>query len=506
MADNTTTILSGGVSTTVQQDYSVTDLAPNNYLTIIWKNSAGEQFDNLDINETEANQFTNDLNNAIEQGISNGKVSYAGSKKYVNVESVAKYLAQNVIKSSSKRTVVNALIGLASGDEKNLTNSVKSLCINVFGNIADKVAKNFGFSDPFEVFSSFAGENTIEFFSELGNKAKDYIDEATSKFRKKKQEETQTQSVTTSTTEESTVKTTKKYIGFVFGLTTSDTESYEILIPRKKVEDGSDYTTHLLPQRFKKDFSVILTNKVLTSNYDKEIEIDNIESVKNKLIEIANSRILFDIYIRLSTGKCYKRSNVYFSSISFTKDENSGNNYTCSFTVEPIESFKSKVYVSNRKYFPTASKTSGTGTGKKSGSSGNKSNTGGSSGSGKNGPIVVDWIDHSGVLQQQSFSTVREAIDYANKVNCFLLEIPDANPPYQLKSKSGCVSVYLPNKKKYQTVLRQDAHKGSKTFNEDPKKYYLNDGTRAGQSYFVRIDSQGYVDVGLGVRKYKVLK
>lgn len=378
MADNTTTILTGGVSTTVQQDYSVTDLAPNNYLTIIWKNSAGEQFDNLDINETEANQFTNDLNNAIEQGISNGKVSYAGSKKYVNVESVAKYLAQNVIKTSSKRTVVNALIGLASGDRKNLTNSVKSLCVNVFGNIADKVAKNFGFSDPFEVFSSFAGENTIEFFSELGNKAKDYIDEATSKFKKKKQEETQTQSVTTSTTEETAVKTTKKYIGFVFGLTTSDTESYEIIIPRKKVEDGSDYTTHLLPQRFKKDFSVILTNKVITSNYDKEIEIDNIESVKNKLIEIANSRILFDIYIRLSSGKCYKRSNVYFSSISFTKDENSGNNYTCSFTVEPIESFKSKVYVSNRKYFPTASKSSGTGTGgKKGGSGGTGSNTGG---------------------------------------------------------------------------------------------------------------------------------
>ena len=31
---------------------------------------------------------------------------------------------------------------------------------------------------------------------------------------------------------------TKKYIGLLLGLTTSDTESYEITIPRKKVEDG----------------------------------------------------------------------------------------------------------------------------------------------------------------------------------------------------------------------------------------------------------------------------
>ena len=59
MADNNKTLLiTGGVSTTVQADYTPSDLAPNNYLTIIWKDKQGKQYNSLDINDKEALQFT----------------------------------------------------------------------------------------------------------------------------------------------------------------------------------------------------------------------------------------------------------------------------------------------------------------------------------------------------------------------------------------------------------------------------------------------------------------
>lgn len=355
---NNNLLITGGISTTVQPNYGATDLAPNNYLTIIWRNKQGVQYNNLDIDDKKALQYTTDLSNAIEQAINNGKVSYAGSTKYVNVESIAKYLAQNILDTSPQRTVANAIIGVLSGNQKEMGENAINLAVNLFGEIAEKTARSFGFSDPHEVFASLASENSLKIIGELGNKAHDYIQECITNFQNKDKQET---SETSEVSETSSQATSKKYVGFILGLTTSDTESYDITIPRKKVEDGSDYTTHLLPQPFKKDFNVILTNKVLSSDYNRTLEIENIEKVKDKLIEIAKSRIPFDIYVRLSADKCYKRSNVYFSSLSFTKDEGSGNNYTCSFTVEPIEAFKSKVFISNRKYFPTASKPQNTG-------------------------------------------------------------------------------------------------------------------------------------------------
>lgn len=54
-----------------------------------------------------------------------------------------------------------------------------------------------------------------------------------------------------------------------------------------------------------------------------------------------------------------------FSSISFTKDEGSGDTYTCSFSVEPIKEFQSKVFVAKSE--TTRSKGSGkSGNGSKS--------------------------------------------------------------------------------------------------------------------------------------------
>ena len=500
MADNNKTLLiTGGVSTTVQADYTPSDLAPNNYLTIIWKDKQGKQYNSLDINDKEALQFTNDLNNAIEQGITSGNVSYIGSTRYVNVESIAKYLAQNMIESSPKRTIVNGFIGLLTGSRKELNDSTKNLIVSIFGEVAEKTARAFGFSDPHEIFASFASENTIKLFSELGKQASDYIQDCVAKFKNRGKNGT---SIKSKTSESGDKNTGKEYIGLILGLTTSDTESYDITIPRKKVEDGSDYTTHLLPQAFKKDFNVILTNKVLSTDYNRTLEIENIEKVKDKLIEIAQSRILFDIYIRLSADKCYKRSNVYFSSISFTKDEGSGNNYTCSFSVEPITAFKAKTFVSNRKYFPTASKPQNYGYGGYSGGGkiNEESGYGGTpSGtyndfSSNGAPIKTGWVSESSKLQNQTFKNEKEMFQTARKENCEVLWYPDTlnGINYRFENKNNIVTAVIVRRtiikgtqgSKTKTIavgsiraLRSDCKKGTgKEPFPNPNFYYLKDG------------------------------
>lgn len=337
MSQNVPLILNGGISTTYTRDVVVDELAPNNYLTIIWKDSEGNYTNTLDIDDKEAVEYTNSLNNAIDNSIRNNNISYLGQNKFINIEAIGKYLAQNNISAGAKRDVVNALIGIASGTGKKTPDNITNVCLNVFGTIADKTARKIGYTDPHEIFSQVAGENVLGVFKELGKQTQDWIDDTISKFSKKKKN-----SISNSSKEE------VKYVGLLLGLTTSDSESMEITIPRKKVEDGSDYTTHLLPQPYKKDFSVILTNKILYPDYSQIKEIQNIEFTKNKLYEIANSHILFDIYIRLSNQQMYKRSNVYFSSLDITKDDTSGNGYRADFTIEPIGSFKTKTFISNK--------------------------------------------------------------------------------------------------------------------------------------------------------------
>lgn len=330
---------------------TVDKLAPNNYLTIVWRDkisgSIYHTYEDLATSQAEELEYTTQLNNAINNTLNNTNQSYIGNRKYVNIESIAKYLSQNILPSGTKRVVVNALIGMITGDQRKLTNNAINLTVNVFGEIAKKTANAIGFSDPHEAFASIASENSIGFMAELAKQTKNKL----TSFVRNKLHKTPSK-INSTTTENKSVK----YVGLLLGITTSDTESYDITIPRRKVENGSDYTTHLLPQPFKKEFNVKLTNKVLSSRYDYEREIDNIEKVKNKLIEIAQSYTTFDIYIRLSSGHMYKKTNVVFSSLSFTKDEGSGNGYECSFTIEPIEEFLTKTFVSDRKYFPTVNK------------------------------------------------------------------------------------------------------------------------------------------------------
>ena len=367
------------LDTSVPPDITIDRLAPNNYLTIIWKDKITgniyNTYEDLAINNSSLVQYTTSLNNAINNALNNTNTgALIGNNKYVNIESIAKYLSQNMIPSGVSRDVVNAIIGLLTGSRTSLSSSAVNLLVNVFGKKKKKVAKSIGFSDPHEAFASIVSENSLAFLNVLGKKTKDkLVDFASNKLNLPINKVKSKISLSSNT----------QYVGLILGLTTSDTESYEITIPRRKVENGSNYTTHLLPQPFKKEFNVKLTNKILTSIYDYEQEIDNIEKVKNKLIEISQSHTTFDIYIRLSNGHMYKKSNVVFSSISFTKDESSGNGYECSFTIEPIEEFYTKTFISDRKYFPKIN-TSGS-EGNSSGVSSSKSTSGkGKSGKNKN--------------------------------------------------------------------------------------------------------------------------
>lgn len=412
MENNTIT---AGVSTTNTKELSIEDLAPNNYITIVWKDVKTDAVLKLDIDEELAQQNIDMLTNTIETAVSSGKVSYAGQNKYVNIEAIGKYLAQNTIPAGTKRTVVNALITVASGDAKKLPDKVVNLCLNTFGTIADKTARSLGWTDPHNIFSQVAGQNVINVFSKLGSNVSNFFKNTLSQMYK--------QQTTNTTTQGGNKINPTTYTGLLLGLTTSDTESYEITIPRKKVEDGSNYTTHLLPQPFKKDFNVVLTNKVLTSDFNRLAEINAIEYTKDKLIEIANSHTLFDIYIRLSDEKVYKRSNVFFSSLSFTKDENSGDTYTASFTIEPVNSFKSKIFVSNKKYKTKSS--SGT---KGSGSKSSKTSSRPQKDKASDGTSLQAGFAWKPDINK--FKTLSDMAQYAKTNKLFILKQEKGTPKY----------------------------------------------------------------------------
>ncbi len=420
--------IAGVSSTSAQVELTVKDLMPNNYLTIVWKDTAtGKIASTLDINDEKASEYTISLNNAIDQAINSQKINYFGQNKYIDIQSIAKYIAQNTIEAGAQRSIVNALIGIATGNAKKTPDTIVNLCLNGFGTIADKVARSLGWTDPHNIFSQVAGENVIGVFKELGNKTRDFLED-------KIKDITKTKRTSVSTTDK---QTGKQYVGLILGLTTSDQESYEVTIPRKKVESGSDYTTHLLPQPFKKDFTVNLTNKVLNGNFDRTVEIDNIEKIKDKLIEIANSHTLFDIYIRLSPEKMYKRSNVSFSSLSFTKDENTGNGYTATFSIEPVNEFETKVFVSNKKYNLSKGKgSSGKGSDRKQD---NKTNSGKSLKAGFYGTHLSKSCD--------SYKDLR---DFAknNEYKKDIIITPNSKVPYVLVGQGDLVQVnYLKNNK-----------------------------------------------------------
>lgn len=419
-----------GVTTSSQQlDIKPEDLAPNNYLTIIWKDTKTNKIINtLDIDNDTALEYTMQLSSSIDNAISNNNVPYVGQNKYINIEAIGKYLAQNSIPAGTQRSVINALITVASGTGKATPNAIKNLCLNVFGNIASDTARELGYTDPINIFSQVAGENVLNVLSTLGKNTQKFLNEKIRNINSK--------DITNLQTTDGDKKNKKQYVGLLLGLTTSDTESMEVTIPRKKVEDGSDYTTHLLPQPYKKDFTVKLTNKVLSQTYNQLTEINAIEYSKDKLFEIARSRTLLDVYIRLSSEKVYKRSNVAISSLSITKDESSGNSYTATFTIEPIENFKTKTFVSNIKY-SNLNSTSGAGN-KSSGTTNNRKQNDKTS-SGKSLKVGYTWLPN----ETDTFSSFSEAMSVAKKYNCDIIE--------NLDKSTGQVHLYVIRKSAVQS-------------------------------------------------------
>ena len=434
----TQNITTGTTTTNTQMNIQPSDLAPNNYLTIIWKDSQGNVINTLDGKSDDEVRFTTELNNAITQSITSGKVNYVGQTKYLNIESIAKYISQNTITAGAKRQVINALITVASGDNKTVPTRVTDLCLNVFGTIAEKTARKLNFTDPHEIFSQVAGENVIGILKELGQNSKDLLEDAVKKINNTKLTNLATKVGLLGKGQNVNSNTVKRYVGLVLGLTTSDTESIEIINAKRKVEKGNDYTTHLLPQLFKKDFTVKLTNKVLSDTYNYETEINAIEFTKNKLIEIANSQTLFDIYIKLSDNIMYKRENLTFTSISFDKGDGDGNGYTCTFSVEPIVNFKTKIFVSNKKY---GSKASSKGSG--SSGSGSKSNRKQADKSANGQPFQVGYYydrmlkDYNQLKDVTWTKGYEELQNYAKQNNFAIVEQYNTSPRYLLVNNNN---------------------------------------------------------------------
>ena len=67
----TTNFTIGGITTTSQKEIRPEDLAPNNYLTIIWKDvQTNKVINTLDIDNEKAIEYTNQLNSTIDNAIS----------------------------------------------------------------------------------------------------------------------------------------------------------------------------------------------------------------------------------------------------------------------------------------------------------------------------------------------------------------------------------------------------------------------------------------------------
>ena len=118
----------------------------------------------------------------------------------------------------------------------------------------------------------------------------------------------------------------------------------------------------------------------------------------------------------------YTRSNVSFTSLSFTKDENSGNGYTATFTIEPVNEFQTKVFVSNKKYGIGASKGKGSTSNKNSNRKQNDKNTDGKS-------FKIGFADYE-LKDVTQFKNLEHAKQYASAQGFDIYYNAKHNPPY----------------------------------------------------------------------------
>lgn len=333
MADN---VIQGGTN---KSDFSIDNLAPNNYLTIMWNNQDTKtKVQTLSVDMETYNEMFEMMHNST-QNVLSGGIYKIINNKYLNIGSVAKYFAQTTFDSYGARQAVNGIINVLQ-DGKIQNDDVLNAVLYYSGDILSDVAKDYGISDVNPLIQQLAGQNILNNFNGLGffesfcNKTQDWTN--------KSEAELNERMLTLPYSEDDI---TKEYSGILLGITESDTHSIDIDIPRKRTESGYNYTSHVIVNPFKKDLKLKLTNKYITGIYDKATEVDSIESTRDLIESIANSKMRFDIYIRLSDRKYRCYPNLMFSSLSFDKNSSTGMSYDFTCTIEPVEEYIPKTYI-----------------------------------------------------------------------------------------------------------------------------------------------------------------
>ena len=337
MADNQdNTVLQAGAS---KGELSPDSLAPNNYLTIMWK-GLGDTKSRVTTLKIDIDKYKT-MNSFLEANVNTTKTSGLYkiiNNKYLNLGSVAKYFAQSAFDSYGARQAVTGLINILED-----------------GKIIQQLAGQ-------SVLSSFSPFKFLEGFC---RETKDWTDKAETSLNQKGKWLNYSGDIITNT-----------YDGLLLGITESDTHSIEIDIPRKRTESGYNYTSHVIVNPFKKDLKLRLTNKAINYNLNNSDmtylsaieEVKNIEEVRTTIENIVESKTRFDIYLKLSDRqyKCY--TDLMFSSLAFDKTSSTGLSYDFNCTIEPVYEYIPKTYV----FTPPASSTKVKGNGS---TAGNKSRT-----------------------------------------------------------------------------------------------------------------------------------
>ena len=357
---------------TSKSDFTVNDLAPNNYLTIMWNGYKGEKFkvQTLSVDVNRYNEMLDLITNSFNQTKGN-VLSSLVNNKYVNLGSVAKYFAQTTFESYGARQAVNGLVNIMQ-DGKIQNDDVLNSLLYYSGDIINDVAKDMNIADSNLLVQQLAGQNVLNDFSPFKfldsfcNKTQDWTDKSEAILNEKAVEYPYSEDVIS-----------KEYAGILLGITESDTHSVDIDIPRKRTESGYEYTSHVIVNPFKKDLKLRLTNKIITNDkkLDYITEVKNIEAVRDIIEQIANSKTRFDIYIRLSDRdyKCY--TGLMFSSISFDKNSTTGSSYDFSCTIEPVNEYVAKTYIFTPSKSQTSIKTNNSSNNNSSRTKGGKSNS-----------------------------------------------------------------------------------------------------------------------------------
>lgn len=346
MADNQdNTVLQAGVS---KGKLSPDSLAPNNYLTIMWK-GLGDTKSRVTTLKIDIDKYKT-MNSFLEANVNTVKTSGLYkiiNNKYLNLGSVAKYFAQSAFDSYGARQAVTGLINILE-DGKIQEDNVLNAFLYYSGDLLKGVAKDFGINDVNPLIQQLAGQSVLSSFSPFKflesfcRETKDWTDKAETSLNQKGKWLNYSGDIITNT-----------YDGLLLGITESDTHSIEIDIPRKRIESGYNYTSHVIVNPFKKDLKLRLTNKVINYNQnnseltylDAIEEIKNIEEVRTTIEKIVESKTRFDIYLRLSSRqyKCY--TNLMFSSLNFDKSSETGLSYDFNCTIEPVYEYIPKTYI-----------------------------------------------------------------------------------------------------------------------------------------------------------------